>query len=49
MSYRFLCTGDTEAFEAGSARRFLQMPLGPVERVELRPSRRAPSAPEGAP
>jgi glutamate racemase len=32
--YRFLCTGDTEAFrERGT--RFLQMPLGPVEHVEL--------------
>ena len=32
--YRFLCTGDTEAFrELGT--RFLQMPLGEVERVEL--------------
>jgi glutamate racemase len=32
--YRFLCTGDTEAFEQAGTR-FLQMPLGPVERVEL--------------
>ena len=32
--YRFLCTGDTGAFEqAGTS--FLQMPLGPVEHVEL--------------
>jgi glutamate racemase len=32
--YRFLCTGDVEAFrELGT--RFLQMPLGPVEHVEL--------------
>jgi glutamate racemase len=32
--YRFLCSGDTEAFnELGT--RFLQMPLGTVERVEL--------------
>ena len=32
--YRFLCTGDAEAFhELGT--RFLQMPLGTVERVEL--------------
>jgi glutamate racemase len=32
--YRFLCTGDTEAFgELGT--RFLQMPLGQPERVEL--------------
>jgi glutamate racemase len=34
--YRFLCTGDTRAFEqAGTS--FLQMPLGPVEHVELAP------------
>ena len=32
--YRFLCTGDTEAFEQAGTR-FLQMPLGPVEHVEL--------------
>jgi glutamate racemase len=32
--YRFLCTGDTDTFyELGT--RFLQMPLGVVERVEL--------------
>ena len=32
--YRFLCTGDAESFrELGT--RFLQMPLGEVERVEL--------------
>jgi glutamate racemase len=32
--YRFLCTGDAESFqELGT--RFLQMPLGTVERVEL--------------
>ena len=32
--YRFLCTGDTAAFaELGT--RFLQMPLGTVERVDL--------------
>jgi glutamate racemase len=32
--YRFLCTGDAEVFhELGT--RFLQMPLGAVERVEL--------------
>ena len=32
--YRFLCTGDVESFhELGT--RFLQMPLGEVERVEL--------------
>jgi glutamate racemase len=34
-AYRFLCTGDTEAFRA-LATRFLQLPLGPVEHVDLR-------------
>jgi glutamate racemase len=32
--YRFLCTGDTRAFEELGTH-FLQMPLGDVERVEL--------------
>ncbi|HEV2973635.1 MAG TPA: glutamate racemase [Solirubrobacteraceae bacterium] len=32
--YRFLCTGDTRAFEELGTR-FLQMPLGAVEHVEL--------------
>jgi glutamate racemase len=32
--YRFLCTGDAEAFRE-HATRFLQMPLGPVEQVSL--------------
>jgi glutamate racemase len=32
--YRFLCTGDVEAFRE-SGTRFLQMPLGGVEHVEL--------------
>ncbi len=33
--YRFLCTGDTDAFrELGT--RFLQMPLGELERIDLR-------------
>jgi glutamate racemase len=32
--YRFLCTGDTQKFEQAGTR-FLQMPLGPVEHVEL--------------
>jgi glutamate racemase len=32
--YRFLCTGDVEAFEQLGTR-FLQMPLGEVEHVEL--------------
>ena len=32
--YRFLCTGDVDSFrELGT--RFLQMPLGEVERVEI--------------
>jgi glutamate racemase len=34
--YRFLCTGDSQAFEQAGTR-FLQMPLGPVEHVELAP------------
>jgi len=33
-SYDFLCTGDGEAFRA-TGTRFLQMPLGEVERVEI--------------
>ena len=33
-SYDFLCTGDAEAFRAVGTR-FLQMPLGDVERVEI--------------
>jgi glutamate racemase len=33
-AYDFLCTGDTDAFRAIGTR-FLQMPLGEVERVEL--------------
>lgn len=34
-TYRFLCTGDTDAFqELGT--RFLQMPLGEIERVDVR-------------
>ena len=38
--YRFLCTGDVERFrDAGT--RFLQLPLGRVEHVELRASRMA--------
>jgi glutamate racemase len=32
--YRFLCTGDTDSFSELGAR-FLQMPLGAVERVRL--------------
>jgi glutamate racemase len=35
-AYRFLCTGELEAFVALGTR-FLQMPLGAVERVELAP------------
>jgi len=34
-AYRFLCTGDAETFRALGTR-FLQMPLGPVEHVDLR-------------
>jgi glutamate racemase len=34
--YRFLCTGDVEAFgELGT--RFLQMPLGEIEQIRLAP------------
>jgi glutamate racemase len=32
--YRFLCTGDTDSFR-NLGTRFLQMPLGEVERVEI--------------
>jgi glutamate racemase len=33
-AYRFLCTGDVDSFrELGT--RFLQMPLGDVERVDI--------------
>jgi glutamate racemase len=33
--YRFLCTGDADAFRAAGTR-FLQLPLGTVERIDLR-------------
>jgi glutamate racemase len=33
-AYRFLCTGDVESFRALGTR-FLQMPLGKVEHVDL--------------
>ena len=33
--YRFLCTGDAETFRQLGTR-FLQLPLGPVDRVEPR-------------
>jgi glutamate racemase len=33
-AYRFLCTGDAEAFRAQGTR-FLQLPLGPVEQLSL--------------
>jgi glutamate racemase len=36
--YRFLCTGDPEAF-AAHATRFLQLPLGEVAHVEVTPTR----------
>jgi len=35
--YRFLCTGDADSFHALGTR-FLQMPLGRIERVEIRRS-----------
>jgi glutamate racemase len=35
--YRFACTGDVDSFRALGTR-FLQMPLGPVERVEIPPA-----------
>jgi len=38
--YRFLCTGEVETFR-NAGTRFLQLPLGTVEQVELRPSRMA--------
>jgi glutamate racemase len=37
-TYRFLTTGDTDAFH-GLGSRFLQMPLGPVESVPVPPAR----------
>src|SRR3954470_3693291 len=37
---RFLCTGEVETFR-NAGTRFLQLPLGTVEQVELRPSRMA--------
>ncbi len=43
--YRFLCTGDPETFRALGTR-FLQLPLGPVER--LRPAGVSPLAAEAA-
>jgi len=39
-AYRFHCTGDVEAFRALGTR-FLQMPLGEVERVQLTPVQEA--------
>jgi glutamate racemase len=36
--YRFLCSGDPEAFRRVGTR-FLQLPLGEVRRVEVRPAR----------
>ena len=41
--YRFLCTGDAEAFRALGTR-FLQMPLGEVEHVDARAAPRAAAA-----
>jgi glutamate racemase len=42
-AYRFLCTGDTDAFRALGTR-FLQMPLGEVRHVELEPLHERTSA-----
>jgi glutamate racemase len=42
-SYRFLCTGDIDAFRALGTR-FLQMPLGEVQHVELEPLHERTSA-----
>ena len=42
-AYRFLCTGDTDAFRALGTR-FLQMPLGEVQHVELEPLEQRTSA-----
>ena len=39
-SYRFLCSGDTQAF-AQLATRFLQLPLGPVSQVDVATAVRA--------
>jgi glutamate racemase len=33
-AYRFLCTGDADSFR-GLGSRFLQMPLGSIERIEI--------------
>ena len=38
--YRFLCTGDAEAFRSQGTR-FLQMPLGEVEHIDIRSHRAA--------
>jgi glutamate racemase len=40
--YRFLCTGDPEAFKALGTR-FLQMPLGQVDRVDLGSREKVPA------
>ena len=42
-SYRFLCSGDTDAF-ARLARRFLQLPVGEVRQVDVATAVRAPGA-----
>jgi len=41
-SYRFLCSGDTDAF-AALATRFLQLPLGEVAQVDVATAVRAPN------
>ena len=42
--YGFMCTGDPEAFERQGTR-FLQLPLGPVEQVEVAPAERLAGSP----
>jgi glutamate racemase len=42
--YRFLCTGDTQAFRAHGTR-FLQMPLGEVDHVDVSVPLRVPEVP----
>ena len=43
-AYGFMCTGDPEAFERQGTR-FLQLPLGPVEQVEVGPAERLVGSP----
>lgn len=47
-AYSFMCTGDPDAFrELGT--RFLQLPLGDVERVDLRSTRGSAAGDDGSP